>query len=339
MKVDPFGKACPRVRRVDGRYTNPYLKSAKRSIYDFLLLQLGYYNDDISLPKPPESFTYPNPKEPHSAEEPHVVWVNHSTFYLSCDGCNILTDPIWSTRCSPFSFIGPKRVHNPGIELDMLPPIHFVLISHNHYDHLDVSTVMEIRRKNPDCIWVVPTGVKEWFTRKRIENVIELSWWESTDLSLSSFQMELHITAVPTQHFSGRGLFDRDQTLWAGYVVDFTRKRKPAKRLYFCGDSGYNQYDFKQIGERFGGMDLSLIPVGTYVPSAFMQTVHMNPKQATAVHQDVRSKLSVGMHWKTFRLSMEPSDQPPYDLYLSMKEAGLDPLCFRILEPGQVINW
>jgi len=339
MKVDPFSKACPTVRKVNGKYVNPYLKSSKRSLYDFLLLQLGYYNEEAPLAQVPHDFSYPNPKEAHSGDEPHASWINHSTFYVSCDGCNILTDPIWSTRCSPFSFIGPKRGHEPGIQLDMLPPIHLVLISHNHYDHLDEATVQTLNQRNPDCVWVVPTGVKQWLEKRGMKNVVELSWWEGSEHLFQEQKLQLKITAVPTQHFSGRGLFDRDNTLWAGYVVDFSRKQKPAKRLYFCGDSGYNQYDFKQIGERFGGMDLSLIPVGTYVPSSFMQTVHMNPKQATAVHQDVRSKLSIGMHWKTFRLSMEPSDQPPYDLYLSMKEAGLDPHCFRILEPGQVINW
>ncbi len=326
--------------KVRGKYQNPYLVDAKRRLTDFALFQLGYFADEQTKLGVPEGFSYPNPREAHDPLAPHVSWINHCTFYVSCDGCNILTDPIWSKRCSPSQCVGPKRGHEPGISLHMLPPIHVVLISHNHYDHLDTYTVRELQKRNPHCVWVVPEGVKEWFLKRGIKRVVELSWWESSEFSLCTHtQLALSVSAVPTQHFSGRGLFDTDRSLWVGYVLDFKRPAGPDKRLYFCGDSGYNEFDFKQIGEKFGSMDLSLLPVGTYVPSAFMQTVHMSPQQATAVHQDVRSKLSVGMHWKTFRLSLEPSDQPPYDLYLSMQEAGLDPLSFRILDPGQVINW
>lgn len=329
-----------KAQKVGGRYVNPHIEDTKRTLKDFLLWQLGYYNDPELPAEPPPSFAYPNPIAEHAPEKPHIAWINHSSFYVSCHGINLLTDPIFSSRCSPVAFVGPKRAHPPAIELEMLPPIHMVLISHNHYDHLDERSVKRIHARNPDVLFAVPRGVKRWFERRGIKNVIELSWWEAATIQMPHEKdVSIRIRGVPTQHFSGRGLFDTDATLWCGFVVDFFGSHKLPKRLYFCGDTGYNEHDFKEIGNVCGGMDLSLIPVGTYVPKQFMSPVHIGPEEATAIHQDVRSHLSVGMHWKTFRLSGEQTHQPPYDLFLSMKEKELEPLTFRILEPGQIINW
>lgn len=290
-------------------------------------------------PKMPKGFQYPNPPEEIVTKAPTVTWINHCTFLIIIDGIAILTDPIWSRRCSPVPVFGPKRKHRPPIALKDLPPIDIVLISHNHYDHLDKKTVLKLHKRYPHIQWVVPEGVKKWFSKKRIQNTIELSWWESTGLDLPKQEPEIKVTAVPCQHFSGRGLFDLDKSLWCGYVLDIKRPEKEDKRLYFVGDTGYNPHVFKEIGSFFGKMDLSLIPIGTYVPNRFMAPVHIDPDSAVSIHKEVCSKLSIGMHWYTFRLSEEARLQPTYDLFLSMKQADLDPLQFRAIFPGQMLNW
>lgn len=310
------------------KYYNPHLDNNYRSLKDVILWQMGYYNDAVPPPNMPEGFEYPNPREVVDASRPSVRWINHCTFSIMWNGMHILTDPVWSERVSPVKFAGPKRRHDPGLSMDELDPVDIVLLSHNHYDHLDEPTVRELNRRWPQIIWVVPKGVAKWFKKRGFANVHEMGWWDQIDLP------KFRVTSVPTQHFSGRTLFDKDKTWWCGYVLE-----DGSKRLYFVGDTGYNPFDFKAIGETFGHMDLSLIPMGTYVPHKFMDPVHICPVKATSIHGEVNSKLSVGMHWKTFRLSGEGQMQPPYDLYLALEEAGHDPLSFRVLDPGQSINW
>ncbi len=321
-------------------YINPHCDNSRRKLKDILLWQIGYYNDRFVPPEPPKEFAYPNPDASVDFTEPQVMWINHCTFMVSIDGINILTDPIWSNRCSPLPFLGPRRKHPPALMIEELPRIDVVFVSHNHYDHLDKKTTKELIKRNPHLTWVVPYGLKKWFRKLGAMNLIELKWWEDTTISIyRNPELQMQITAVPCQHFSGRGIFDKNKTLWCGFVIDFLRKEKKRKRLYFVGDTGYNEHDFKKIGEVFGGMDLSLIPIGTYVPNRFMSPVHICPFMATNIHQEVKSKLSVGMHWKTYRLSSEEEYQPPYDLYMAMTSLDLNPLHFRVIEPGQRINW
>jgi N-acyl-phosphatidylethanolamine-hydrolysing phospholipase D len=244
------------------------------------------------------------------------------------EGATLLTDPVWDSYCSPFPIPKLKRKIPPPIPLADLPPIDFVLISHNHYDHLDAKTVRHLKAFHPQTEWIVPAGLSPWFRRRGIERVSELRWWDRIDFP------HLSISATPAQHFSGRTLWDKNKTHWNGYVVESKRKK-----LYFTGDTGYNRYDFKAIGERWGGFDLSLIPIGTYVPRKFMEPVHIGPFEAVQIHEDVRSRLSLGMHWKTFRLSEEPLDAPPYDLYLAMKEKNLPFSSFLPIDPGTYVNW
>ena len=327
-------------RRRGKRFVNPHLDNARRSLVDITLWQLGFYNDRRLPKEAPKGFKYPNSKRKAKKTTPQVTWINHCTFLVEVDGLRVLTDPIWSDRCSPFDFLGPKRRHKPALKMKTLPAIDLVLISHDHYDHLDKKTVHALNERFPTITWVVPLGVKKWFEKQGLKHVVELAWWESSSLSfLSHLNLELKITAVPSQHFSGRGVFDKNRTLWAGYVVEFKRKKKRLKRLYFVGDTGYNRRDFKAIGKKFGEMDLSLIPIGTYVPHKFMDPVHIDPKKAVSIHREVKSRLSVGMHWKTFRLSGEDLDQPPYDLFCMLEKKEIDPKTFRVLNPGQTINW
>ncbi|MEI6243107.1 MAG: MBL fold metallo-hydrolase, partial [Chlamydiota bacterium] len=162
--------------------------------------------------------------------------------------------------------------------------------------------------------------------------VVELSWWES----FSYKGIEFH--AVPAQHFSGRGLWDRNKTLWAGFVIEVPFQQEK-KKIYFAGDTGYNPHDFKLIGKNFGAMDLSLLPIGSYLPEKFMHPIHINPSHAVQIHEDVHSKLSIGMHWKTFSLGDEPLDQPPYDLFLALQKKQIPYSKFLAIQPGTYVNF
>lgn len=319
------------------RFVNPHILSQKRSFFDIILWQLGFYNDPKRLSDVPSTFQYPNIEKGIEEKRPQVTWINHSTFLVKVGNIHLLTDPIWSQRCSPLSFLGPKRLHPVPIQLDHLPSIDLILLSHDHYDHFDKKTLLYLQVNHPAATWIVPLGLRSRLKSFGIKQIVEMQWWDEVSIGLKG--EDILITAVPAQHFSGRGLFDKNRTLWSGFVVDFSRKKMEGKRLYFVGDTGYNPNDFKAIGAQFKTIDLSLIPIGTYVPRAFMDPVHISPNQAVAIHEDVRSQLSIAMHWKTFRLSGEPIERPPYDLYCALKEREINSSAFRVLRPGQTINW
>ncbi len=320
-------------------FVNPYIKDTKRTIKDALLWKVGYFDEIREKTQMPPHFIAPIKKEPIDPSKPKATWINHSTYLIHIEGTNILTDPIWGRRCSPLSFLGPIRRHAAPLELEDLQKVDHVLISHNHYDHLDKKTVLTLHKLYPTIQWWVPLGVKKWFRQLGILQVEEFGWWEkSPTIPLKNSSTSMQLTAVPTQHFSGRSLKDKDKTLWVGWVAEFS-KEKETKRLYFVGDTGYNEFDFKAIGEKWSHMDLSLIPIGSYVPRKFMGTVHIDPKQAVQIHKEVSSKLSLGMHWRTFRLSDEESFRPPYDLFLALQEEGINPMQFIAPPPGHPVNW
>ncbi len=310
------------------RYINPHVSKIRRSLFDLFLWKAGFYKDAHPIPVVPSSFSYPLPEAPLNPHAPRVTWINHSTFLIQIEGTHLLTDPIWSERCSPLKNLGPKRHHLAPLEIADLPKIDYVLISHNHYDHLDKKSVRKLHTLFPSLTWFVPSGVKKWFLSEGINNVVELGWWEEATVE------GLKFTLTPAQHYSGRCGYDLNRTLWGGWVVESS-----AKRFYFVGDTGYNPHDFKQIGKKWGFMDLSLIPIGCYRPRKFMSPVHVEPKDAVRIHQEVGSKLSLGMHWKTFHLADESPHEPPYDLFLALQEGGIDPLTFLAVEPGYSVNW
>ncbi len=326
------GKKSHGEHRQGSRFSNPFRKGVRRTLYHLLLWQLGYYDKEAPLPVVPDGFAYPNDLASFDPSKPQTTWINHSTFLIEMEGKVFLTDPVFSERASPVNFAGPKRFHPPAILLDALPTVDYVLISHNHYDHLDKETVKRLASRFPNIQWYVPLGVGDLIHKMGAARVIELDWWEA-HTTPGPNPLEIH--AVPAQHYSGRGLLDHNSSLWAGWVI----KSAPNRHFYFAGDTGYNDVQFKEIGEEFGQIDLSLIPIGVYRPTEFMSTVHINPEQAVNIHLDVNSQLSVGTHWGTFRLSSEPRIQPPYDLYLSMQAKNLPLDTFRVLDPGQSINW
>lgn len=224
-----------------------------------------------------------------------VTWFGHSSLLLNIDGIKILTDPIFSERCSPIQWAGPKRYTKCPIDINELPDVDIVIISHNHYDHLDKNTVKYL---GDNVKWFVPLGLLKWFNSMGISNVVELDWWEST-----SFK-NLSIICTPAQHFSGRGLFDRNKTLWSSWAILGDKNR-----FWFGGDTGYSS-NFKKVGSEFGPFDLAAIPIGAYEPRWFMNPMHITPDQAIQVHIDIKSKQTIGIHWGTFILTDEPIFEP-----------------------------
>lgn len=260
--------------------------------------------------------------------ESTITWIGHSTFLIQHKGYNIITDPHFSNRASPFTWIGPKRVTPLTIELEQLPHIDFVVISHNHYDHLDKNSLKKLlikQKNNPPHIFV-PLKLKKWFQKIGFENVIELDWWENTIID------NWEITAVPAQHYSGRNLFDKNNTLWCGWVIKTTNFS-----YYFSGDTGYSE-DFKEIGKRLGPFDLATINIGAYGPEWASNGVHLNPENAVQVHKDVKSKLSIAAHWGTFILSFEDIDEPPKLLKNQLLKQGIDLNTFITLKHGETIK-
>jgi len=230
-----------------------------------------------------------------------VTWIGHATALVQLDGCHFLTDPILNDRALII-----KRLVPPGVRLQDLPPIRFVLISHNHYDHLDVPTLKGL---GGDAAIIVPEGLKAFLEKKGFYRVQELRWWESTSVG------SLKITAVPSKHFSGRGLFDRNQTRWCSYVVE------GSATVYFAGDTGY--FDgFKEIGRRFR-IDIALIPIGAYNPRWFMKSKHVDPEEALQAFLDLGAEFMIPIHWGTFRLSLEPIEEPPKRLRAAAVQNGV----------------
>jgi len=238
-------------------------------------------------------------------EQPQVTWIGHATVLVQYRGINVLTDPIFAERASPFSFMGPKRSAPPSLTIDQLPPIDFVLISHNHYDHLDEYTVKTLGDRTT---WVVPLGYKQWFADLGVTRVVEFDWWDTREIAGAT------VTATPSQHWTGRGLNDRYQALWASWAVEIGRFK-----LWFGGDTGYDARIFTEIGGRCGPFDLALIPIGGYEPRWFMKDMHVNPEEAVMIHRDIRAQYSLGIHWGTFPLTAEPIDEPPQRLHTAAK--------------------
>jgi len=252
-----------------------------------------------------------------------VTFVNHATMLIQVDGLNILTDPVYSERASPFSFVGPKRIHQPGIRMEDLPPIDVILISHNHYDHLDTATLTKLvsMQSSPPRI-LTGLGNKALLDDIGLSNSHELSWEEAESIRGTTF------TFSESRHRSGRGLSDQMRTLWGSFVIE-----TPSGNIYFAGDTGYDQH-FRAAKEKFGGFVLSILPIGAYEPRWFMKDVHLNPHEAVQAHSDLNSNLSVAIHFGTFQLTLEGVDQPVTDLKAALKKQQFDEDRFLILQPG-----
>jgi len=251
-----------------------------------------------------------------------VTFVGHATFLLQFAGLNVLTDPIWSDRCSPVSWAGPKRVRAPGIDFAALPRIDLVLLSHNHYDHLDLATLRRLHAAHRPLI-VTTLGNAPFLAAEGIDTAVELDWWQSHEP-----QPGVKVTVTPAQHFAARGLHDRSKTLWGGFVLE-----TPAGKVWFAGDSGYFA-GFKDVGTRLGPFDLSLIPIGAYEPRWFMEPVHCTPADALRIHREARSRRSLAMHFGCFPLADDSYEQPMQDFRTAHAASGLGPEEFTLPEVG-----
>ncbi len=267
-----------------------------------------------------------DPRQPPPARLPAgrigATFIGHASFLIQIGGRCILTDPVWSMRGSPLAFAGPRRVRAPGQALEALPGCDLLLVSHNHYDHLDLPTLREVRRR-----WSPPavTGLANarHLAKAGIRGAVELDWWQSTEVA------GLRITYVPAQHFSARTLSDRNRSLWGGFVIE-----AEGATVYFAGDSGWCPH-FAEIAARFPRIDLALIPIGAYEPRFFMRTQHMDPGEAVQAHQALGARRSVGMHFGTFAgLTDEAIEGPEAWLAEARAAAGVPAEAFATLPFG-----
>lgn len=293
-----------------GRFSNPdYMKPIDKNFLDVLRWRLTA--NPANWPDWVESEDSQMKFERNRRGELSATFINHATVLIQIDGYNILTDPIWSQRTSPVSFAGPQRVRDPGIKFKNLPPIDAVVISHSHYDHMDIPTLKKLYQHHRPHFFV-GLGKEAILNRHGIdENIYELDWHES--FTLNQFSGPLEITFMPVRHWSARGLFDRNQTLWGGYIV------KGERSVYFAGDTGYSPH-FQKAGEEFGPFDLALLPIGAYQPQWFMQSSHINPQEALLAHIELQARYSMAIHFGTFQLSDEGRYEPHFDLKKAIRE-------------------
>ncbi len=319
------------------RFQNNYLEFEPKGIAALIEWRVAAARD--GLPRAPETATprvdadldfLRGNAAAGMAMIPAVTWIGHASALVQAGGVSILTDPIFSDRASPLSFLGPKRHVAPGIALEALPHIDAVLISHNHYDHLDAPSVRALAAQSGGPpLFVVPLGVKAWFADAGIANVVELDWWQSTRVGA------VEVVFTPAQHWSGRSLTDRMATLWGGYAVF-----APQFQWFFAGDTAYSK-DFADIHERFAarhgagrGFDVALLPIGAYEPRWFMSAQHVDPGEAVRIHRDLGAEHSIGIHWGTFQLTDESLDEPPRALARAARDAGLADDAFTVLAIG-----
>ncbi len=255
-----------------------------------------------------------------------ATWIGHSTVLLQLDGVNILTDPNWADRVGPFGgLVGVGRYTLPGVAFADLPPIDAVLISHDHYDHLDEPTVRRLHEQFRP-LFLVPLGLKAWLADRGITNTVELDWGEAHPVK------SVTVVCTPAQHGSGRTAVDQNRRLWASWAVI------GSKRFYFGGDTGYASH-FEAIGRALGPFDLAALPIGSYTPPAIATPVHISPEEALQAWVDLKARHLLAIHWGTFSLGREPADEPPRRLIEDAERRQVDRRALWLLKPGEVARW
>ena len=257
------------------------------------------------------------------SEQPRVTWIGHASVLVQYKGINFLTDPHLTDRPAPIDFLIKKRLTAPAISFEEMPKIDFIVVSHNHYDHLDHRTVKKFANS---VVWYVPEGLKAWFVKKgiHVKNIVELKWWQS-----HAFNEEVNVTLTPAVHWSKRSPWDTNQSHWGSWSVKIA-----GLNTWFAGDTAYDESVFKEIGQRTGPYDLSFIPIGAYEPRSFMGNQHIDPAQAVMIHQDIQSTKSIPIHWATFQLTHEPFLEPAALLKEERDKAGIAVDDFKIIKIG-----
>lgn len=309
-------------RAADGSFRNPWPDSephAWRALFRWMRERRAHPRAATprrgTFPTSTPSVSYPRAPDTEFA----ATWVGHSTVLLQCGGMNVITDPVFSPRAFPVQWIGPRRVMDAALPIDALPPIDVVLLSHNHYDHLDRPAVKRINRAHPRATWIVPLGLGAYIRSWGAREIVELDWWQQATVD------RLRVTATPARHFSARRLGDRNASLWCGFALEME-----GMRAFFAGDTAYHP-EFRRIGASCGPFDFVMIPIGAYDPRWFMHIVHVDPEEAVQIYRDLTAAhdggslpLMLGIHWGTFRLTDEPMDEPPQRTVARWEALGMN---------------
>ena len=324
---NPFG---PAPRDADGRFLNlagPLLRAGPDVTVPFLIRRLfGFSRRTEGLPELEPDATE-KMKQRYQGVLPRVTWIGHASLLLHHDDVTYLTDPQWSKRAGPGGWLGPARFQPPGIPLDELPPIDFVLISHNHYDHLDLPTLRALAERRAETVFLVPLSNGALLRDAGVENVQELDWGETRSFGPATVQ------CLPSQHWSSRGLTDERRALWSSWSITGAERR-----VYFAGDTGLLP-EFASIGAALGPFDLALLPIGAYEPVSMMRPVHLDPEEAIEAARLLRAERVLGIHFGTFNLTDEPIGEPPLRFRAAAEAAGRDSGSAWVLRIGQTRNF
>ena len=309
------------------QFYNNYDNEPKASV-------LKWYWQRWTTSKPPEPEFKPEVLTPdlnflkENKTATTFTWIGHSSALLQVHGVNILIDPVFSEKISPFPFVAPKRLVKVPMTIAELPPIDIVVISHNHYDHLDLPSLRELEKKaEGKTLFYAPLGTAELLESEKLHNVKEFDWWEEATFK------DLKIAFTPAQHWTKRTPFDTNQSLWGGWLV-----QDAAWKFLYTGDTGYSK-DFQDIHARYGDVNVTMMPLGAYEPRWFMKQQHINPEEFILIHKDLHSKISIPVHWGTFRLSDEPMAQPTKELNDLIQRDKFEPGAFHVPKHGEIIRF
>lgn len=314
----------PQYDEASDRFQHPAGYRNDKSLLDLLGLARAFINRETD-PAEHDGFPLRDPvAQPAGGDVTDVTWIGHASLLFRHGGVSVLTDPMFSERASPLRFSGPKRVVLPAYSPESLPPVDIAVISHAHYDHLDMPGLRRLAAVQPGIRFVVPLGLARYVRRAGFDNVTEIDWWQGDEKD------GVRVTATPVRHWASRTPFDRNSTLWAGFMITF----RDGYRFYFAGDTGYSE-DFIATRERLGAPDFAAIPIGAYEPRDFMRESHCTPEEAVQIFRDLDAGHAVAVHWGTFKLTLEPLSEPPVRLRAALREAGIAQDRFRAIAHGE----